>query len=123
MKLKLPYAEYIGQVAVFYIPATKLDVPIETGLTARQMLHEFFVANYSAYTHEISKIHGYWINKDILVKDEHERFEVSFKGEEKVKDFVCFLSKICGLIQEDCVYLTMGYKSWLVFPQSSEQHG
>ena len=124
--MKLPNAEYIGQVAVFYIPTAKLDIGNPPGhedlpnVTARMLLHGYFVKNFNAYTHEVSKISGYWVNKekDILVTDEHERYEVSFKGREKVKEFVTFLSKICGLIGEDSIYLTMGYKSWLVVPPS-----
>lgn len=114
--MKLPNAVYIGHVAVFYIPTKKLDVAVQDGRTARQILHEFFVANYNAYTHEVSKIQGYWMNKDLLVRDEHERYEVSFSGREKVKEFVTFLSEVCSLIEEDSIYLTMGYKSWLVVP-------
>lgn len=117
--MKLPNAEYIGQVAVFYIPSAKLDLPLDDGRTARQILHDFCVANYNAYTHEISKIQGYWVSKDILIRDEHERFEVSFRGREKVKEFVIFLSEVCALIEEDSIYLTMGYKSWLVVPKFS----
>lgn len=110
----LPNAVYIGQVAVFYIPSSKLDIPLEK--TPRQMLHDFFMANFSAYTHEVSNIQGYWLNKNILVKDQHERYEVSFDGKEKVIGFVKFLSEICGLIKEDSIYLTMGNESWLVMP-------
>lgn len=118
MKMKLPHAEYIGQVAVFYIPILKLAKVLPDGTTARQLLHDFCVENYNAYTHEVSKIQGFWVNKNILVRDEHERFEVSFKGKDKVEEFVAFLSKICRLIQEDSIYLTMGYNSWLVVPNS-----
>ena len=119
MKMKLPNAVYIGHVAVFYVPTTKLDIALADGRTARQMLHEYFVKNFNAYTHEVSKIHGYWMDKDLLVKDEHERYEVSFSGRDKVKEFVLFLSEICSLIKEDAIYLTMGYKSWLVVPPST----
>ena len=115
-KMKLPNAVYIGHVAVFYIPETKLDLVLEDGRTARSILHDFCVENYNAYTHEVSKIQGYWVNKDILVKDQHERFEISFEGKEKVKKFVAFLSELCKMIQEESIYLTMGYKSWLIVP-------
>lgn len=111
--MELPNVIFIGQVAVFYIPASKLDLELNLG-TPRQMLHEFFVKNYNAYTHEISKIQGFWTKKDILIVDEHERYEVSFDGKDKVREFVEFLSKICGIIGEDSIYLTMGNKSWLV---------
>lgn len=116
--MKLPNAVYIGHVAVFYIPTAKLDVTLEDGRTARKILHDFCVANYNAYTHEVSKIQGYWMDKDLLVKDDHERYEVSFSGRDKVKEFVLFLSEICSLIKEGAIYLTMGYKSWLVVPPS-----
>lgn len=101
-------AIYIGKVAVFYIPVCKLTDEV------REKLHVFFVQNYKAYTHETSKIQGFWMNHDILVKDDHERYEISFEGKDKVKIFVDFLSEICTLIQEDSIYLTMGNHSWLV---------
>lgn len=122
MSNKFPNAIYIGQVAVFYIPAEKLDIPISGG-TARRLLHDFFIQHYNAYTHEASNIQGFWVNHDqnpgIVVRDAHERYEVSFDGFEKVKEFVRFLGEICGLIQEDAIYLTMGKKSWLVVPTHS----
>ena len=119
---------------MFYIPTAKLDMKLENpiraqvqdgsfvDLTPRQLLHNYFVNDFNAYTHEVSQIQGYWINKnkDILV-DEHERYEVSFKGRKKVKKFVAFLSDLCGLIEEESIYLTMGYKSWLVVPPSSKE--
>lgn len=117
MKIKLPHAKYIGQVAVFYIPITKLDMVLSDGKTARLSLHDFCVENFNAYTHEMSKIQGFWYDQNILVLDNHERFEVSFKGK-KVISFVTFLSKFCDLIGEDSIYLTMGYQSWLVVPPS-----
>lgn len=120
MKFKLQHIKYIGRVAVFYIPIIKLDVLLDDGQTARQILHDFCVSNYNAYTHESSKIQGFWMNKNILVRDEHEKFEVSFRGSKKVKGFVVFLSKICKLIQEESIYLTIGSKSWLVFPPNPE---
>lgn len=113
--MNLQNAICIGRMAVFYIPSCKLDTTLPEG-TPRQMLHDFFMQHYNAYTHEASKIHGYWCKQDMLVFDEHERYEVSFDGEDKVHEFVAFLSRFCQLIGEDCIYLTMGEKSWLVMP-------
>ena len=45
-----PDTDYIGKVAIFYIPENKLTKPV------RKKLHDFFVKNYNAYTHEVSKI-------------------------------------------------------------------
>jgi hypothetical protein len=115
----IPNAMYIGQVAVFYVPKQKLDTAIKDGKTARQLLHDFFVDHYNAYTHEVSKIQGFWKTRNILMMDEHERYEVSFDGKQKVVEFVDFLADLCGLIQEESIYLTMGYKSWLVLPKNS----
>lgn len=115
--MKLPCTKYIGHMAVFYVPTNKLDLVLKDGQTTRNILHEFCVKNFNAYTHEVSKIQGYWMNQDILVKDEHERYEISFKGRKKVKKFVAFLSELCKLIEEDSIYLTMGYKSWLIIPK------
>lgn len=116
----IPNALYLGQVAIFYVPKQKLDTPIKDGKTARQLLHDFFVDHYNAYTHEVSKIQGFWKTGHILMRDEHERYEVSFDGKDKVIEFVDFLADLCGLIGEQSIYLTMGYKSWLVVPKNSK---
>lgn len=117
-KTRIPNLEYIGHIATFYLPSKKLDNP-EYGLdgrSPREILHDFFVQNYNAYTHEISKIKGYWKREESIV-DEHERYEVSFKGRRRVRAFVGFLSELCALMKEESIYLTMGYKSWLVTPK------
>ena len=119
MKIEFPNAVCIGQVAVFYIPACKLDICLSTNITIREVLHDFFVKNYNAYTHEISNIQGFWVKQEvagpILITDRHEKYEISF-FEWKEKEFVAFLSTICRLIGEDSIYLTMGNRSWLVLP-------
>lgn len=114
--MKNKSAQYIGRVCTFYIPASKLD-NIEYShaeMSPRQLLHEYFVENHNAYTHEVSNIRGYWMNHEELVFDQHERYEVSFRGKKKMEEFISFLSRFCFLIKEDCIYLTMGYRSWLV---------
>lgn len=114
--MKNKSAHYIGRVCTFYIPAAKLDdkTYIHAEYLPRDILHEYFVINHNAYTHEISNIKGYWKNREELVFDQHERYEVSFRGKKKVNEFISFLARFCYLIGEDCIYLTMGYKSWLV---------
>jgi hypothetical protein len=114
--MKNKSAHYIGRVCTFYIPASKLDDKSYTHeeILPREILHEYFVINHNAYTHEISNIKGYWKNQEELVLDQHERYEVSFRGKKKVNEFISFLARFCHLIREDSIYLTMGYKSWLV---------
>jgi hypothetical protein len=105
-----PNVDHVGKVVVFYVPSKKLDSKI------REMLHDFFVSNYSAYTHELGEIKGYWVSKDTMFKDEHERFEVSFGGTDNFKKFVSFISEICRMAGEDCIYVTVGEECYLVRP-------
>lgn len=109
--LRQPNIEHVGKVAVFYIPVDK----IEKGL--REKLHDFLVSNYNAYTHESSEIKGYWDNGEQLLKDKHERYEISFKGDDNFKKLVNYLSKVCKEAGEDAIYLTVADESYLVRSQ------
>ncbi len=103
--------EFIGQTATFYIPETKNSVIEET-------LHNFFLTHYNAYTAESSDIQGYWrrdANSPIF-SDRNVKYIVSFDGREKIDPFIDFLSGVCSTINEECIYLTMGMKSFLVKP-------
>lgn len=104
-------SRHIGKVAVFYIPVHKLSKKI------RKEIHNFFMNNYYAYTHEVSGIQGFWSSDKKIVKDKHERYEVSFKGEKNLKKFVSFLSNICSSIKEKSIYLTVGGESYLIGPR------
>lgn len=110
----VPNSEHIGKVATFYIPIKKLNKEV------RSKMHKFFVDNYYAYTHETSKIHGFWSKNNEVIKDKHERYEVSFKGEKNLKRFVEFLSFICYIIKEDSLYLTIGGESFLIYPRKAK---
>lgn len=116
---------YIGQVAVFYVPVQKLDdVEFgEDGQTPRAMFERFLMDNYNAYTLEISDTQGFWREhqKSHIFEDKNARYEVSFDGKERVASFVQFLSRMCSLMKEEAIYLTMGQKSWLVVPRK-ENH-
>lgn len=99
---------YNGVIITFYIPSKKLNK------TIRNKLHSFFVKNHEAYTHETSNIKGFWLNKNNLIKDKHERYEVSISKEKKIKELISFISNICKEIEEESIYLTIGKKSYLV---------
>lgn len=105
----------IGQVAVFYLPAAKLDVRGEHW----QCLQEYFRKNHFGYTFQAGTIFGYWMKEHgNFLREENVRFEISFGGgEDVVNTFVDFLSDLCGQMEEDAIYLTMGYKSYLVLPR------
>lgn len=110
----------LGRVAVFYVPAAKMVDPAfgREGLLARDVFERFFLSNFGGLTHEVSNIRGQWTSPDgqKVFTDLHERYEVSFAGREKMRIFLAFLSEMCGLLQEESIYLTMGTRSWLVKP-------
>lgn len=111
--LSRPNVKHVGKVAVFCLPTNKLEERV------RNRIHDFLVSNYSAYTHESSEIEGYWAGRgNDLVRDAHERYEVSFNGDENFKRFVDFLSEICDMIKEDSIYLTVADESYLVMARS-----
>jgi hypothetical protein len=100
--------KHVGKVAVFYVPVEKLTEYV------RNEIHDFFVSEYCAYTHECSEIRGYWLAGGEIVRDKHERYEVAFHGDDKLKVFVDFLSKLCSTIKEDSIYLTVADEAYLV---------
>ena len=108
----------IGQVAVFYLPASKL------GVNSRhwRRLEAYFREHHFGYTFQGGTIYGYWMEEHgNFLREENLRFEVSFGGgEDTVKTFVAFLSDLCRQMEEDAIYLTMGYKSYLVMPRKAE---
>lgn len=103
-------AEHLGKVAVFYVPSKKVTKGV-----ARE-IHDFFVSRHKAYTHESGGIKGFWHDGERLTKDSHERYEISFKGDGKLKDLMDFLSGLCVRIGEKSIYLTMADESYLVRP-------
>jgi len=109
---------YIGKMAAFYIPSNKLGKKEfgENGQTPKDMFHNFFMKNFNAYTHEKSGIEGFWREeKGAIVIDENERYEVSFlDNNEQLEKFIKFLSKMCNLLNENSIYVTIGDSSWLV---------
>jgi hypothetical protein len=116
------YLKSIGQVAVFYLPKEKLDsYEFLLTVTIRKMIHGFFQCSHGAYTMEESDITGFWSPPDSedkeMIKERNVRYEVSFSGEKERDIFVKFLSQVCSWMKEDAIYLTMGYKSWLVLPK------
>ena len=88
----------------------------ENGETPKDMFHNFFMKHFNAYTHEKSGIEGFWREeKGAIVIDENERYEVSFlDNNEQLEKFIKFLSKMCSLLKENSIYVTIGDSSWLV---------
>lgn len=103
----------IGKAATFYLPSRKLNDAV------RSMIHDFFVEKYSAYTHESSDIKGYWTSGENLIKDEHERYEISL-GKDNLASLIDFLSELADQTNEDAIYLTIGNESYLVSPRKNQ---
>lgn len=117
--MEIKGAVCLGQVAVFYVPEQKLDSPdhVKYGYTPRELFDQFLMTHYDAYTLETGDIEGFWREhpEAPIMRDENARYEVSFQGDVQV--FVSFLSEMCAILEEQAIYLTMGYRSWLVLPQ------
>jgi hypothetical protein len=116
----LPFLVPLGRIATFYVPAHKMSDPQfgRDGCTPTQIFDEFFLRKFGGLTHEESHIRGEWTAGDgqKVFTDLHQRYEVSFSGKEKAVEFLNFLSEMCGRMQEESIYLTMGTRSWLVKP-------
>lgn len=127
-KIRHRCLEYIGHEAVFYIPKYKLttciDAPGVLSLnalgrpTVEMHIHEFLAKNYNAYTVADSTITGLWKSeKDNRVfKDTNVEYRVAYEGRGRVLHFVEFLSNLCRELNEEAIYLKMGYKSYIVTP-------
>lgn len=103
-------AKYLGKVAVFYVPTKKVDEKIH------KSIHDFFVHNHGAYTHDSGDINGYWMDGGVLARDSHERYEISFRGQSNFKRLVRFLSELCVEIKEKSIYMTFADESYLIEP-------
>lgn len=99
----------LGNIVIFYIPSKKINKEI------RKKIHDFFVSKHSAYTHECGEIVGYWLDEKNLIKDKHERYEISIKKDKDISDLVNFLSRLCNEIKEKSIYLTVANESYLIF--------
>ena len=118
-----PFLVPLGTIAVFYVPAEKMDDPRFGigGKTATEMFDEFFLRHFGGLTHEESHIRGQWTSADQqkVFTDLHQRYEVSFLGKKKEQQFLGFLSEMCGHLQEESIYLTIGNRAWLVKPPTA----
>lgn len=116
---EFPNVRRIGTTVTFYVPAKKLDEPEygRDGLTPSQLFERFFIEHFGGFTHEESRIQGYWAtNQTKTVIDKHEQYEVAVAGDAQAAEFFRFLSEICGMLREESIYLTYDGGSWLVSP-------
>ena len=116
-----PYLVPLGRIAVFYVPAEKMDLPQygRDGMTPTEMFDQFFLEHFGGLTHEESHIRGQWTDGEgsIVFTDLHQRYEVSFSGKKQRRELLEFLAEMCARLQEESIYLTLGSRSWLVRPK------
>lgn len=112
----MPKVSFLGKMTVFYLPSHKLDHPQKVEHSSpRQQVHDFLIANYSAYTHTPSPLKGWWTNSDdVVYHDVMERFEVSFDAEPEFEKLLDFLERLAHDLDEESIYLTRGDESFLV---------
>ena len=112
----MPRLTRLGKVTVFYLPSHKLDHPRPTAQsTPRQVVHEFLISHYLAYTHTPAPVKGWWTNpQQVLFHDVMERFEVSFDAEPQFDALISFLANLSRTLDEETVYLTRGDESFLI---------
>lgn len=124
--MQLPCADYVGEVMTFYVPAPKLDqvvmVPGMTPGVARAVIHDYFMGGHNAYTHEASRIQGWWREAATTptVCDAHERYEVAVRGKDAAAGLSRFLSSLCRSLGETAIYLVSGSGAWLIRPRDDD---
>lgn len=111
----------LGRMAIFYLPVKKLREQCPTGATWAEFIDKALLRLYQGVTKITENVEGSFVMGAQIVKDDHVRYEVSFKGKKKVKVFVTFLKGVCRDLEEEEIYLTMGDRSYLIKP-SPESH-
>lgn len=116
--------EFLGRPAHFYLPASKWDERDYTfrGKTVRVLMDEFLMANYNGYTVR-GPFKGFWrpSKKADTTNEDVMEIKVSFKGKERIPKLQKFLSGVCKLMKEKCVYLETGEDSFLIYPQEQSK--
>lgn len=102
----------LGEELTFYLPASKLTQEIKA------KLHDYFIDNHNAYTLETIEAHGFWrkTSQSELCIERNAKYVCSFSTAQ-IGEFIEFLSQMCFLLEEEAIYVKMGYRSWLVLPK------
>lgn len=111
----------LGRPAHFLLPAKKwrefYDVQGPNYKCLDQLVYDFLVANYGGYTVR-GPFHGIWkpTTDSSYTQELVMEIKVSFEGKDRIPKLQEFLAYLCGLINEECIYLETGEDSWLVHP-------
>jgi len=118
-----PYLVPLGRMAIFYLPSNKLALPDNSpqwqgGRTLEEAIDEALIKRYQGVTKITQNVEGHYHMGSQVVKDDHVRYEVSFLGKVKVREFIAFLRDVCVDMEEESIYLTMGQRAYLIEPKS-----
>jgi hypothetical protein len=116
----------IGTTVNFYVPRKKLGRRLASGdkRRASKVMSDFFLEHFGGFTHETSRIQGYWVGgHGQTITDKHERFEVSVPGRTKADLLFKFLGQLCTQLDESSIYTTYNGRTWLVTPASVTKRG
>ncbi|MBU1915983.1 hypothetical protein KKC47_02550 [Patescibacteria group bacterium] len=112
------HIENLGRPAIFLIPIHRLSQLTDDG-TIEQILHEYLMREFGAFTTTLIPSFGFWRNTDQkLVCDECRQYEVSFVGPERIPALIELLARICRIIGEDCLYFKAGQYACTIWPDS-----
>ena len=109
----------LGRPAIFHIPMKKWDniEYSQRGKTISTLVDEFLVANYHGYTIRGVSLGKWRLQKGLPVEIESMmEVKASFLGKERIPKLQKFLSGICRLMKEQCLYLEMGEQAYLIYP-------
>jgi hypothetical protein len=115
----------IGTTVTFYVPKKKLTRRLvgPGNRRASEVISEFFLEHFGGFTHETSRIQGYWVGgRGQTISDTHERFEVAVRGRAQLGFLLEFLGRLCAQLKEDSIYTTYDGRTWLIMAEASDHH-
>lgn len=116
-KQKIYQKEDLGAMLVFLLPSLKLKKKIRDNISLEDKIHHFLLEKFNGYTAAAGNIFGYWRNKaGKEFYGEHKEYKVSLLQKKEIKTLESFLAGLALEMEEESIYLSLGGKSWLIYP-------
>jgi len=114
--------EDLGRAAFFLIPEKKLKMRFSRGVTVEDVLHEFLIKEYGAFTTATVPSFGIWRDaRGEPVEDACRQYRVAFPGKERIPALLEALADILRMTGEECFYFEAGQYAGLVYPKHNEK--
>lgn len=107
----------LGKNVRFLLPSLKLkrELP-EDGGTVERSVHTFLLEHFGGYTATSANVFGYWKDEDGEPSyGEHREFTVALDEDAKLAVLKDFLSRTCGDLDEECLYLEVAGTASLIY--------